>query len=76
MRMPGFQAIILICLASIPADACNERTATEVLSKRVDNELNCTQGWQDVIARSAQSVDVGDGQTYVRTLCRRAKDDE
>lgn len=76
MLMPGFQAVILVCLAAIPAESCNERTATEVHSKHVDNELECTQGWQDVIARSAQSADVGDGQTYVRTLCRRAEPGE
>ena len=69
--MPGFQAIILVCLASIPAESCNERTATEVLSKHVDNELACATGWQDVIARSAQSTEVGQ-QTYVRTLCRKS----
>ena len=71
MRMPGFQAIILVCLASVPAEACNETTATEVHSKHVDNELSCVMGWQDVIARSAQSTDVGE-QTYVRTLCRKS----
>lgn len=73
--MPGFQAIILVCLASIPADACDEQSATEVLSKHVDNELNCVMGWQDVIARSAQATEVG-GQTYVRTLCRRSRPGE
>ena len=71
MHMPGFQAIILVCLASVPAEACNETTATEVLSKHVENELNCVMGWQDVIARSAQATDVGE-QTYVRTLCRKS----
>ena len=73
--MPGFQAIILICLASIPAESCDEQSATEVLSKHVDNELNCVTGWQDVIARSAQAHEIG-GQTYVRTLCRRSRLDE
>ncbi len=69
--MPGFQAIILVCLASIPSDACSESTATEVLSKHVDNELACSTGWQDVIARSAQAAEVG-AKTYVRTLCRKS----
>ncbi len=73
--MPGFQAIILVCLASVPADACNESTATEVLSKHVDNELNCVTGWQDVIARSAQAREVG-AETYVRTLCRKSAPSE
>ena len=73
--MPGFQAIILVCLASIPVSECNETTATDVLSKRVANELSCVMGWQDVIAQSAVAVDVGE-QTYVRTLCRRSSAEE
>ena len=73
--MPGFQAIILICLTGIPADACTEATATEVLSKHVESELGCVSGWQDVIARSAQARDVGQ-QVYVRTLCRRSREGE
>ncbi len=48
--MNGFQAIILICLANVPSDQCTEETATDVLSKHVDNELGCFSGWQDVIA--------------------------
>lgn len=69
--MPGFQAVILLCLSSIPADACTEETATEMLSKPVENELGCVSGWQDVIARSAQAADVG-REVYVRTICRRS----
>lgn len=75
MRMPGFQAIILVCLSTIAVDACNETNATDVLSRHVDSELSCVTGWQDVIARSAQAADVGE-QTYVRTLCRRLTGDE
>jgi len=71
--MPGFQAVILICLMSVPADACTEETATEVLSKHVENELGCFSGWQDVIARSAQAPDVG-RLVYVRTICRRSRE--
>lgn len=70
--MTGFQAIILICLSSIPADRCTEATATEVLSKHVETELGCFSGWQDVIARSAQAEGIG-RDTYVRTLCRRSR---
>lgn len=73
--MPGFQAIILVCLATTPVEACNENTAVEVQSRFVDNEMKCTFGWQDVIARSAQARDVG-AQTYVRTLCRKSDSDE
>lgn len=71
--MPGFQAIILVCLASVPPAACNEETASEIHSQHVANELGCLTGWQDVIARSAQAADMDDGQTYVRTLCRRSE---
>lgn len=73
--MPGFQAIILVCLATTPVDACDENTAVEMQSRHVDNEMKCVMGWQDVIARSAQAGDVG-GQTYVRTLCRKSGADE
>lgn len=70
--MNGFQAIILICLATLPADACNEQTATDVLSKHVANELGCVSGWQDVIARAPQAQDAG-RDVYVRTICRRSR---
>ncbi len=69
--MPGFQAIILVCLATTPVDGCNENTAVEMRSQHVANELKCTQGWQDVIARTPESRDVGQ-QIYVRTLCRKS----
>lgn len=70
--MDGFQAIILICLAGVPPEQCDEQTATDVLSKHVDNELGCASGWQDVIARSAQAYEIG-RDVYVRTLCRRSR---
>ena len=68
--MTGFQAIVLICLSTTPSDKCNEQTAVSVQSIHVDNELGCTTGWQDIIARSAQSADIGK-TTYIRTVCRR-----
>lgn len=73
--MPGFQAIILVCLVTTPVNACNENTAVDMMSTYVANELKCTIGWEDVIARGAQSREVGT-QTYVRTICRKLKDDE
>lgn len=73
--MGGFEAIILVCLSAVPADQCTEANAVDVLSIHVANELGCAVGWQDVIARSAQARDVGE-DTYVRTVCRRARDDE
>jgi len=42
------------------------------MSVRVDNELGCTNGWQDVVARSPLADDVGKG-SYVKTICRRAE---
>jgi hypothetical protein len=73
VRMDGFQAIILICLSTVPLEQCNEQTASDILSIHVDNELGCTSGWQDVIARSSLYEDVGK-TAYVRTICRRSKD--
>jgi len=69
--MDGFQALILICLATVPADQCTEDTATDVLSVHVASELGCLTGWQDVLARSSLYSDVGN-TAYVRTLCRRS----
>ncbi|HEX9489582.1 MAG TPA: hypothetical protein VF930_04800, partial [Stellaceae bacterium] len=39
---------------------------------RVDNEIGCTTGWQDVVARSPLADDIGKG-SYVKTLCRRGE---
>jgi len=72
--MTGFQAIILICLNSVPSDRCDEATATDVLSKHVETELGCATGWQDVIARSAQASEIG-RDAYVRTICRRSREE-
>jgi len=71
--MTGFQAIILICLNSVPSDQCTEATATDVLSKHVETELGCASGWQEVIGRSAQAHEIG-RDVYVRTICRRSRD--
>jgi hypothetical protein len=72
--MAGFQAIVLVCLATVPAASCDETTAVQVLSTHVANELGCATGWQDVIARSAQAP--GDERkTYLKTLCRRSRED-
>jgi hypothetical protein len=69
--MTGFQAVILICLNSVPSDQCTEATATDVLSKHVETELGCASGWQEVIGRSAQAYEIGH-DAYVRTICRRS----
>jgi hypothetical protein len=69
--MSGFVAIVLICQMSLPVDACDEASARDTMSVRVDNEIGCTAGWQDVVARSPLADDVGKG-SYVKTICRRA----
>jgi hypothetical protein len=61
----------LICLNSVPSEACSESTAADVLSSGVDSELSCVMGWQDVVARSALANEIG-RTAYVKTLCRRA----
>jgi len=68
--MHAFVAVILVCLNSVAADACDEKTATDVLSTGVESELSCLTGWQDVVARSAFASE-GGRTAYVKTLCRR-----
>ena len=68
--MTEFVAIILICLNTVPIEQCDERTAADVMSTVVENELGCASGWQDVIARSPLGREVGT-TAYVRTICRR-----
>ena len=70
--MYPFVAIILICLNSVAPPACDEKSAVDVLSIGVGNELSCATGWQDVVARSALAREVGK-IAYVKTLCRRAR---
>jgi hypothetical protein len=68
--MHTFVAVILTCLNSVAAEACDEKTAADVLSTGVESELSCLMGWQDVVARSAFASEVG-RTAYVKTLCRR-----
>jgi hypothetical protein len=68
----AFAAILLVCLASLPPERCDENTAVEVRSIVVDNELGCVTGWQELIARGPE-VAAGDAPTYLKSLCRRAK---
>jgi hypothetical protein len=57
--MEGFLAIILICSRALAPEACDERAALEVRSVRVTNELGCSTGWQEIIARSPERSEVG-----------------
>jgi hypothetical protein len=66
----SFAAIVLICLASTGREACDESTAVEVRSIRVESELGCATGWQEIIARAGGEPGVGSA-TYLKTLCRR-----
>jgi hypothetical protein len=77
--MTGFQAIILVCLATTPKPDCSETNAVDILSTRVANELGCASGWQEVIARGAlkerMSMETPTAETYIKTVCRRVKQD-
>jgi hypothetical protein len=68
--MDRFVAIILICLGSVPRDACTEETAADVIANEVATELDCTMGWQEDVGRSALRDEIGK-TAYVKTLCRR-----
>ena len=70
--MYGFQAIVLICLASTPTPDCAEQNAIVFRSTHVNNELGCSTGWQEIIARGGLSESLKDG-AYIKTLCKREK---
>ena len=46
--------------------------ASEVRKVRVANELGCTNGWQEIIARTDLRDEVGK-TSYLKTECRRVK---
>lgn len=66
-----FAAILLVCLASVPPEQCDENSAVELRSTVVDNELRCTFGWQELIAREPATT--SKERVYLKTLCRRIK---
>lgn len=70
--MNGFQAIVLICLATTPTPDCDDGNAVVSRSVHVDNELGCTSGWQEIIARGGLRESLKGG-AYIKTLCRREK---
>jgi hypothetical protein len=70
--MDQFVGVILICLNSVAPDACDEKTASDVMSNEVRSELDCATGWQEVVGRSAFRDEIG-RTAYVKTLCHRAK---
>ena len=71
----GFQAIVLICLAGTPTQDCAEANAVVYQSIHVDNELGCSTGWEEIIARGGLKESLAGGN-YIKTLCRRGKTDE
>ncbi len=70
--MDKFVGVILICLNSVPPEACDEKSAADVMSNEVRSELDCASGWQEVVGRSALRTDIG-RTAYVKTLCHRIK---
>lgn len=70
--MTGFSAIVLICLASTPRADCADENAIVFRSVHVNNELGCTSGWQEIVARGALRENLKGGN-YMKTLCRRDK---
>ena len=70
--MSGFEAVVLICLATTPTPDCDENVAIVARSVHVANELGCTNGWQEIVARGGLKESLKDG-SYLKTLCRRSK---
>lgn len=70
--MNAFIAVVLVCAHGIPQEACTDDLASEVRKVRVTNELGCASGWQEIIARTDLSEEVGK-TTYLKTECRRVK---
>ena len=70
--MNGFAAIVLICLATTQQQDCDESNALVLRSIHVNNELGCSSGWQEIIARGGLQQSLTNGN-YVKTLCRREK---
>ena len=70
--MNAFIAVVLVCANGIPIEACTDDKASEVRKVRVANELGCTNGWQEIIARTDLRDEVGK-TSYLKTECRRVK---
>jgi hypothetical protein len=68
----AFIAVVLVCANAVPIEACTDDRASEVRKVRVANELGCTNGWQEIIARTDLRDEVGKS-SYLKTECRRVK---
>ncbi|NEU12576.1 hypothetical protein G3T14_10550 [Methylobacterium sp. BTF04] len=73
--MNAFIAVVLVCTNGIPIEACTDDKASEVRKVRVANELGCTNGWQEIIARTDLRDEIGK-TSYLKTECRRVKNAE
>ncbi|WP_430913646.1 hypothetical protein [Methylobacterium sp. sgz302541] len=71
--MNAFIAVVLVCANGIPMESCTEEKASEVRKVRVANELGCTSGWQEIIARTDMREEIGK-TAYLKTECRRVKE--
>ena len=71
--MNAFIAVVLVCANTIPQPECTDDKAQEVRKVRVANELGCTGGWQEIIARTDLRDEVGK-TSYLKTECRRVKE--
>lgn len=70
--MNGFLAVVLICANTVPVQACEEATATDVFKTKVASEIGCATGWQEIIARSEVREGIG-RSAYLKTQCRRIR---
>lgn len=70
--MNTFLAVVLVCANAIAQESCTEDKALEVRKVRVGNELGCTNGWQEIIARTDLRDEIG-RTAYLKTECRRVK---
>jgi hypothetical protein len=70
--MNSFIAVVLVCASANSTESCTDDRALEVRKVRVANELGCSSGWQEIIARTDLREEVGK-TTYLKTECRRVK---
>jgi len=66
-----FTAVVLVCPLSVPPQSCDEARAIDVLSVRVETELACTRGFQEIMARGALRDGFGES-VYLKTKCAPA----
>jgi hypothetical protein len=68
----SFTAVVLVCAASVPPQACDESRALDAISTRVDNEFGCLRGFQETMARGGLREGLGEG-LYLKTECVRER---